>query len=522
MSFIIRIIAILYIMLATTVGALAHPHVWIDAEAVIVFDDLGRVVAVRHRWIFDEAFSAWSIQGLDTDGDGQISDLEMQELADENMSGLREYEFYTFAGTGVADVVFSGGVDPHMRFDGKRTMLDFSLIPEQPIQLVGALEIEVTDPEYYVAFTFTGDSAVVLENAPDDCSVEVNPPKQISSILEQRLFELGPDIATLPADLKSAAADLANAMIVRCGDETAAAAAETLAKTAAPRAASPFAAPPAAKGLPIVRTGFLGWINRQQQSFYGALNKAMGQLKTDGNAFWVIGSLSFLYGAFHAAGPGHGKVVISSYMLATQTELRRGVALSFLSAMLQSISAIVFVMIAAQLLKMTSIRLSQTFNILVTGSYVLVVLLGLWLVGRKLFGNLFGHSGHDHSGHSHDEHDHSHHLVTPKQASGRLRDMIAVVLAVGLRPCSGALVVLVFALSQGLILAGIASVFLMGIGTALTVSLLASLAVGAKNVARLFDGGPFARIAGDVIWWLELTGALLVLGFGLVLLSANV
>jgi nickel/cobalt exporter len=96
-----------------------------------------------------------------------------------------------------------------------------------------------------------------------------------------------------------------------------------------------------------------------------------------------------------------------------------------------------------------------------------------------------------------------------------------VVLAVGLRPCSGALVVMVFALSQGVLPAGIAAVFMMGAGTAITVAALASIAVGAKGLAGRIGGVDNAIVAG-VVWWAELLGALLVLGFGVVLLLANV
>ena len=107
------------------------------------------------------------------------------------------------------------------------------------------------------------------------------------------------------------------------------------------------------------RTGFLGWVAQQQATFYAALTGALGRLKTDNNAFWVLGSLSFLYGIFHAAGPGHGKVVISSYVLANERQLRRGVMLSFLSAMLQSVVAVVFVGIAAAGLALTSTAMGE-------------------------------------------------------------------------------------------------------------------------------------------------------------------
>jgi len=509
----------LVLLFAVTQQVQAHPHIWIDARAVVVFNADGDVSAIKHEWTFDQAFSSWSIQGLDTNGNGQIDPAEFQSLADENMVGLKEYQYYTFAGVGQENVHFTPGPDPRITYDGARTTLHFTLVPDQPIRASGLLEIEVTDPEYYAAFTFLTDRGITLENAPDSCVGEVNPPKEIDPAIEQKLFELGPDVTILPAELKDVAADLANVVTVRCDGivpRTPLEAAERVSRGGA----APFAAPPMERGLPVVRTGILGWVFKQQQSFYGALTDALGQLKTNGHAFWVLGLLSFFYGVFHAAGPGHGKVVISSYVLATEAELRRGILLSFASSVMQATTAVGFVLIAAIALKMTSMRLSETSNMLVIGSYVLVIVLGLWLIARKLFG--FGHGHHDHNhdhGHHHDD-DHVH-MVTPKQMRGSAREMIGVVLAVGLRPCSGALVVLVFALSQGVLAAGIAAVFIMAFGTAITVSALAMIAVGAKGATRLFDNGPYAAMAADVLWWLELFGAVLVFVFGVILLMAN-
>jgi nickel/cobalt exporter len=110
--------------------------------------------------------------------------------------------------------------------------------------------------------------------------------------------------------------------------------------------------------------------------------------------------------------------------------------------------------------------------------------------------------------------------VTAEAAVGGWREQLGVVLAVGLRPCSGALVVLAFALSQGLVAAGIASVLLMGLGTAITVAVLATIAVGAKGAATRLAGANGA-IAAGIVWWAELAGALVVFLFGALLLYAG-
>jgi ABC-type nickel/cobalt efflux system permease component RcnA len=112
-------------------------------------------------------------------------------------------------------------------------------------------------------------------------------------------------------------------------------------------------------------------------------------------------------------------------------------------------------------------------------------------------------------------------VVTANDLKGDWREQLAVVLAVGLRPCSGALIVLVFALSQDLLPAGIAAVFLMGLGTFITVAILASLAVGAKGLAGRLAGVD-TPLAASVLWWLELLAAIGVFAFGVILLLASI
>ncbi|KKB08193.1 hypothetical protein VE26_10390 [Devosia chinhatensis] len=331
-------------------------------------------------------------------------------------------------------------------------------------------------------------------------------------------------------------------IVLSCGDAPPAATAmEAVNQMAQSRPATPFGGPPPEVGLNLPRTGFFGWLQTQQRDFYAALTAALDALRTDWTAFWVLGGLSFAYGVFHAAGPGHGKVVISSYVLANERQLRQGIALSTLSALLQGVVAVGFVLVLAGVLNLTSTALGEAAHWVGVVSYGLVALLGLWLVLRKIFGwgHQHGHAhehdhhehdhdhhGHDHHGHDHQhdhhghDHEHMHHAIGPRDIKGDWREQLGVVLAVGLRPCSGALVVLVFALSQGLLAAGIAAVLLMSIGTALTVAALATLAVTAKGlVSRI--GGRESALAGRVTWWAELLGALSVLAFGLLLLVAS-
>jgi ABC-type nickel/cobalt efflux system permease component RcnA/ABC-type uncharacterized transport system substrate-binding protein len=591
--------------------ALAHPHIFVDAKAAITFNDAGEVVSIHNSWTFDQAYSAWSIQGLDTNNDGKYSRAELQPLADDNMDGLADYQYYTFAGEGNdPNLRFCHGSHPSIDYDGKQTTLNFDVALAKPYAIRKSLELSIDDPEYYVAITFHDPSDVTLVNAPKNCAIAMQDAKEMPPELADALYALPPDVTKLPPELEQALRGMQGAILINCpggsltgkpGAAEGAAAAPEAPATALDAATQlaavtpeatppqpgltspilagnlPFGAAPNEPGLNLPRTGFLGWVQQKQVDFYMALEHALSGLKTDWTGFWVLGLLSFLYGVFHSAGPGHGKVVVSSYVLANEAQMRRGIVLSFLAAMLQSLVAIGFVLVAASLLGMTAMAMSDAANWIGILSYGLVALLGLWLILRKLFG--WGHHhhtheeaapaantmqalarrhmgapahalaaggpgltsfrvadagpdaygrqpGHAHYGHSHGDEDHAHdgehaHIVTPAQLGGGWREQLGVVLSVGIRPCSGALIVLAFALSQGLLLAGIVAVLLMGVGTAITTGTLAALAVGFKGLARGVAGAD-NKLTGALVWWAELLAAVGVFAFGVVLLLASV
>ncbi len=519
----------LSIGLCAVLPATAHPHIWVDARVGLVFDDAGELAGIRHTWLFDEAFSAWAVTGLDVNGDGSVSSDELAELGADYVSGLAEYDFFTFAGEGDQDFDLVPDGAPVMQVVDGRVEMVFTLALPRPHRVADAFEVAVFDPEWYVALELVEADPVALVNAPAQCTATLIEPAQVSTEVEERLLELGPDVTQLPSDLRAALREAGERVRVACGGTQRAETAVEAIEQAAPQIRqAPFSAPPSEIGIPLPRDGFFGWIFEVQRSFYQSLTEALGDLQTDQNAFWVLGTLSFLYGIFHAAGPGHGKVVISSYVLATEKQVSRGVILSFASAFVQAVVAVVFVSILALALNLTSAAMSDAATWMTAGSYALVMLMGLWLIARHVFGwgHHHHHAGHghggdkSHGGHAHDhEHDDHHHVVMPEQTGGSLRDSVAVVLAVGLRPCSGALVVLVFALSAGVYAAGIASAFLMALGTALTVSVLASAALVIKDLGSRLSGRGTA-LAGQVIWWLELAGAFLVFGFGLILFLA--
>jgi len=258
---------------------------------------------------------------------------------------------------------------------------------------------------------------------------------------------------------------------------------------------------------------------------------------------WLVG-LSFLYGILHAAGPGHGKAVIASYLVADHASLRRGIVLSFFSSILQALSAIsiivaIFLFLPGQL--------TQTTHFVVLLSYCLVVLVGLWLLIRHsmvLFRRpqpaaldaLFNNTSSSpplltENATMGKNTDRPHlawrgntkssltgfreicaqcggtHLISADhlQQKLRLRTALSLICATGLRPCNGALFVMSFALLNQLEIVGIVSVFAMALGTFITVSLLASLAVYAKRVALILSsrGNRTKPVPGSNSWRLK-------------------
>ena len=283
--------------------------------------------------------------------------------------------------------------------------------------------------------------------------------------------------------------------------------------------------------------GFAGWIFAKQAEFYRMMSGTIRAAKADGSAAYTLMGISFLYGIFHAAGPGHGKAVISSYLVANNETWRRGVVLSFASALLQAVVAIAIVGIAAVLLNATAKTMGNAVRVIEIVSYALIVLIGLrllWVKGRALL-HLLRPGAHNHHGHGH-AHDHGHdhhhddeeeasawghaHAPEPAELKGPhwLRRGLTAIVAVGLRPCSGAIIVLVFALAQGLFWIGAASTFVMGLGTAITVATIATIAVGARGLAgKLAQAKPGAGML--LLRGFETAAALLIVAFGALLLT---
>ena len=239
------------------------------------------------------------------------------------------------------------------------------------------------------------------------------------------------------------------------------------------------------------------WAAMGQQEAQTAMTRALRALRAgEPGATTTLLALCFAYGFFHAAGPGHGKIVVGGYGLARQVPALRLGGLALAASLSQAATAVVLVYGAIWALdwgRERIVGLAETG--LAPLSYGLIALVGLWLALRglrKLARSLSRRT--DRRGHRHDhDHDHGHdhdhaacghaHGPTPEQAASvrSLRDAVAVVAAVAIRPCTGAIFLLILTWNMGLVWTGVAGAFAMGLGTASVTIAVALAAVTMRS-----------------------------------------
>lgn len=207
------------VLVAGVAAALAHPHVLVTSRSEIVLADR-QVTAVRHIWTFDETFSAFAIQGLDSDGDGKLTAEELKPLAQINVESLEEYGFFTFltvAGSEVEDRVFADPADYWLDWDGRQLTLHFTPPLIRPVDAAsGPLRLDVYDPEYFVAFTLDKEKPAVLAGAAAGCSLDVAKPEPLDAASAARLAQIPAETRNLPDNLFVMTSDRANTITVAC------------------------------------------------------------------------------------------------------------------------------------------------------------------------------------------------------------------------------------------------------------------------------------------------------------------
>ncbi len=287
--------------------------------------------------------------------------------------------------------------------------------------------------------------------------------------------------------------------------------------------------------------GGLGQIGQMaagyQRSFQNEMALTLRGIRA-GNpgAFWTLLSVCFAYGFFHAVGPGHGKVLIGGYGLGRRVTVMRLGVIALLSSLGQAVTAIALVQGGLWLFALTREQMvGAAEDVMAPVSYAAIALIGLWLLGRgvrrvvrRIPAGSHDTHAHDHDHHHHTDHDHDtcascghRHAPSVEEVAGirSLREALVLIAGIAIRPCTGALFVLVITHGMGILPAGIAGVFAMAIGTAVVTVAVGTGAIGLRSgLLGSVAGGPLAASLLPVI---EIAaGTLVIIGAGGLLLRA--
>ena len=249
-------------------------------------------------------------------------------------------------------------------------------------------------------------------------------------------------------------------------------------------------------------------IQSVQRGLHASLSETVRLIHTDGyGASLILIFLSFIYGVFHAAGPGHGKVVISTYLLSHESQFFRGVTLSFAAAMVQGLTAIFLVCSAFWFLDLSMRQTRGLVNHFEVVSFATIALIGFYIIcshalrlwKKYSVSNAVANISDDGSegcNHSHGP------SAKDLEKKFSIRGAIGIVLSIGIRPCSGAVIVLLLSFSLDHVIAGLFAVLAMSLGTALTVMLLAAFSIYFRRAAQSIvksrqSGRPLVNLISD-------------------------
>ena len=210
----IRILLLALLTLVSTAPAYAHPHVWVTMKSEVIYAPDGTVTGVRHAWSFDDMFSAFATQGLESKEKGKFTREELAPIAKVNVESLKEYDYFTYA---TADGVKVPMTDPlpdfYLDYEDQILTLNFTIPLKTPVK-AKKFNVDIFDPTIFVDFSFEKKgSPVKLIGAPAGCKLDVALPREMT-------FAEGKKLAEIPADQPNTTmafgAEFANKILVNC------------------------------------------------------------------------------------------------------------------------------------------------------------------------------------------------------------------------------------------------------------------------------------------------------------------
>lgn len=277
------------------------------------------------------------------------------------------------------------------------------------------------------------------------------------------------------------------------------------------------------------------WLLQQQRNLHRQLAEQLELLQARPSLNTAGGFLllSFLYGVFHAAGPGHGKAVMTSYLLTQPTRLKQALLLSVLASMLQAVTAVLLVTLLVQVLNLLAREAFSSVRYVELFSFLLVALLGLALMLRSVLQRMRAGRATEPASYTFVADDAQgmrqaavlnsaacsqcgkvHHVAPQQLLDVSFWQQVGLLLSIGLRPCSGAVLVLVVANLLNLWWVGVAATLVMAVGTSLTVACLALLAVKARQLAEWSLSSRFHAWSW-LVFGLSLLGGLVIFLLGI-------
>ena len=166
-------------LLALAGAAHAHPHVWVTMTSELVYAPDGTVTGVRHAWAFDDMFSSFATQGIETKQKGVFTREDLAPLAQVNVDSLKDFDYFTYAKANGKKTEFEGPTDYWLEYKDEVLVLHFTLPFKSPVK-AQRLDVEVYDPTYFVDFTMAEKDPIKLVGAPGACKLTVVRPTDTS------------------------------------------------------------------------------------------------------------------------------------------------------------------------------------------------------------------------------------------------------------------------------------------------------------------------------------------------------
>ncbi len=197
-------------LLLLAAPAAAHPHVWVTMTSQLVYGPDGAVTGIRHAWAFDDMFSTFALQGLESKQKGVFTREELKPLAEVNVTSLKEYDYFTYAKANGKKTPLKDPVDYWLDYKDSVLTLNFTLPFKTPVK-AQELNLEIYDPSYFVDFALADKDPVALVGAPVGCKLAVAKPQEMSVADGKKLSE-----ADFTQMANNWGAQFANRISVKC------------------------------------------------------------------------------------------------------------------------------------------------------------------------------------------------------------------------------------------------------------------------------------------------------------------